>query len=342
MQLARRTTVALAVAAFAPLLLLALLQLASTLGQMRREAEDKTLSRATAFVARVDGELMSDLGALSVLAGSQYLQTGSWNEARSRALGVMADYPHWENVILTEAATGRQIWQTVEGSTPQNVRDGALEFAQSGQPSEVGGFAEAAPTCGCIALQRRVLVNNRVYVLTVERDVSDFQNQLLSTIEAGEIAALVDRQGLFVARTAEYETRRGTPATQYVRAAVAQGGQGVYTGVTYEGLRNRTAYATSGLNGWSAHIAVPSSSYTILGAGSFGFAILAVVLALGLRGSDHLVCCSRSLAKASHRTRCLPVPKAECNRTNVRRRRARLQQLARSARRMPPYPGAKR
>lgn len=285
MQLARRTTVSLAVAAFAPLLLLAFLQLASTLAQMRREGESRTLSRAADFVARVDGALMSDLGALSVLASAPYFRTAAWSEARNRAIGVMNDYPQWENAVLTEAATGRQIWRTGREAETSSVREGALTFARQNRPSSVGGFAEASPSCRCIALQQRVAVGDRVYVLTVERDVSDFQRMLLSSIEPGEIAALVDRRGLFIARTADYETRKATSATHYVRDAVAQGGRGVYAGVTYEGLRNRTAYATSALSGWSAHIAVPAANYNWLGAGSLGSAVLAILFALGLAGA---------------------------------------------------------
>jgi signal transduction histidine kinase len=91
---------------------------------------------------------------------------------------------------------------------------------------------------------------------------------------------VVDRDGLFIARSLDYAERLATPATEYVREAVAAGGEGLYVGVTYEGLRNRTAYTTSALSGWSTHIAVPSIGFTLLDAGSLGFTLLAGAVAL--------------------------------------------------------------
>jgi signal transduction histidine kinase len=37
---------------------------------------------------------------------------------------------------------------------------------------------------------------------------------------------------------------------------VAEGGEGIYRGVTFEGVANYTAYSTSRLTGWSAHVAI--------------------------------------------------------------------------------------
>lgn len=286
MRIAKRSAVTLAVAAFVPLLLLGIFYIASHLQQMQREAEDVTLTRAAAYLGRVDGTLNGDLGALSVLASSQFIRSGALREARERASEVENERPHWKNIILTNATAGEQIWQT---ATSQEVRAAArpdvLEFAARGAIMEVGGFHEAKRECACVTLHRRLIIDGSVYVLTLERDVADFQEALMAVALTGEIAALVDRKGLFLARTAEYQNRLGTPATQYVRAAVAQGGDGIYTGTTYEGLRNRTAYATSELSGWSAHIAVPARTYNLLSAGSFTFAVLAVATALLFAGA---------------------------------------------------------
>lgn len=281
MQIARRNTITLAIAAIVPLLLLGIFQVASTLQLITRETENQTLARAVVYQALVDGELAGDLGALSVLASSQFIRSGAWRQARERAAAVARDRPHWTNVILTDVSAGQQIWETTAPFDERiPARPGPLSFANSGAASSVGGFYRASSQCGCIALEQRIVVGDSTYILTVERSVADFQNLLLAAISAGEIAALVDRQGLFLARTAQYESRLGTPATQYVRDAVARGGQDIYTGTTYEGLENRTAYTTSKLSGWSTHIAVPATSYILLSAGYFTFTALAVAIAL--------------------------------------------------------------
>lgn len=53
-----------------------------------------------------------------------------------------------------------------------------------------------------------------------------------------------------------YAERIGTLATVFVRRAVAKGCRGTCESRTYEGLENYTAYVTSDVSGWSAHVAV--------------------------------------------------------------------------------------
>ena len=87
-----------------------------------------------------------------------------------------------------------------------------------------------------------------------------FQDLLTAYAAPGTTAAIVDADGDFVARTIDYAERVGTPATQYVRDAIRTGKSGVYSGTTYEGLKNYTAYHSSPLSGWSTHLAVASAS----------------------------------------------------------------------------------
>lgn len=281
----KRSVIAWLVAAVVPLLLLGIFYVGILLHDKQREAEDKSVDRAGAYLAHVDAKLAGDLGALSVLAGSPSVVSGAPDSARLRAASAAREFPSWKNVILTNVATREIFWQTgAPDAAPVPARANALQFAAAGANSEIGGISEARKACVCVPIHRRIEINGSLFVLTVERDVADFHDLLMTEIREGEIAALVDRQGLFIARTAENATRVGTPATIYVRQAVARAGDGVYDGVTYEGLHNRTAYATSGLSGWSAHIAVPATTYNLLSTGSASFALLAVLAALLFAG----------------------------------------------------------
>jgi signal transduction histidine kinase/CheY-like chemotaxis protein len=87
-----------------------------------------------------------------------------------------------------------------------------------------------------------------------------FQDLLTAYAAPGSTAAIVDADGDFVARTVDYSERVGTPATHYVRDAVRGGTSGLYSGMTYEGLKNYSAFNVSGMSGWSTHLAVASAS----------------------------------------------------------------------------------
>lgn len=78
----------------------------------------------------------------------------------------------------------------------------------------------------------------------------------MARLPEGAVAAIVDGDGNFVARSIAFNERVGTPGTEYLLNAVKAGGRGIYEGVTFEGLVNYTAYATSDLSEWSAHVAI--------------------------------------------------------------------------------------
>jgi len=110
MKSVRRSAVTLSVAAFVPLLLLALFYLAFQFQELNREVEYKTLGRARAYIVRLDAKLAEDLGALSVLAGVPSLRSNELEDGRLRAMNAMADFPHWKNIILTDASTREELW----------------------------------------------------------------------------------------------------------------------------------------------------------------------------------------------------------------------------------------
>ncbi|MDX1430450.1 MAG: ATP-binding protein, partial [Rhodothermales bacterium] len=107
----------------------------------------------------------------------------------------------------------------------------------------------------CVRIQSSVSALPR-HVLVANIDPQAYQSMLLGRLPPGAVAGLVDREGEFLARSIDFEERVGTPGTRYVLDAVKRGGEGIYAGETYEGLVNYSAYATSALTGWSAHVAI--------------------------------------------------------------------------------------
>ncbi len=125
---------------------------------------------------------------------------------------------------------------------------------------------------------------NPQHVLTVTLDPSVFQDMMMRKLPPDSVAAIVDRDGLFVARSINYSNRVGTPATVYVREAAANGGKGFYEGRTYEGFVNVTAFAVSPLTGWSAHVAIDRNLIAGPRARASAIMLASAIVALALAG----------------------------------------------------------
>ena len=282
----RRTSLILAFSGLAPL---AILAATVTAGQLRQESTDtlnRALTAAHAVNARVDGELMADDSALQVLAGSTLIERKDWAGARLRSARVMRERPDWHDVRLIDRTTGATIF-AVQDTAPAatRLRDPAASANALAQ-ARIGNVIRGGAGCPCITIERLVpIAATTPYTIEAKIGLGKFQSILLNEIAAPgmtpqNVSAVVDREGKFVARTIDFASRAGTPATIYVRNAIRSGKTGTFEAVTYEGKKSRTAFATSDLSGFSTHIAMPSSRFSRLGAGSFGLTLAAIALAL--------------------------------------------------------------
>ena len=278
----RRTNLILGFTALAPLAILAATVTAGQLNQQSTDAVSSALTAAHAVNARVDGELMADDAALQVLAGSTLIERKDWAGARARSERVLRARSGWQDVRLIDRATGRSVY---------SVRDGIALASQAPlQPvSRRPGIGDVTGTdggCPCVTIVRPVAqTGGEPYLIEARIGLAKFQRILLGEIAAAGfnhegVSAIVDRKGNFIARTLHLRERVGNPASKFVRGAIARSRGGTYTGVTLEGLRNRTAFATSNLSGFSTHIAMPERQFRWLGAGSVGLTLTAVALAL--------------------------------------------------------------
>jgi signal transduction histidine kinase len=190
---------------------------------------------------------------MRVLATSTPLVAGDYATAQERAEVVLDVNPGWTSITLSDAGSG-QVLFAVGRSASGAAADGD-PFAEPPPGGSVGGVERLGPNCPCVELEMSVLLQPQ-HVLRVTLNPAIFQGIVMRRLPEGAVAAIVDRQGLFAARSLDYADRVGTPATVYVREAAAKGGEGLYEGRTYEGLVNLTAYAVSEMTGWSAHVAI--------------------------------------------------------------------------------------
>jgi signal transduction histidine kinase len=282
---AERQTLATFVAAvLMPVILFASLQAASSLRAKRQEIEAQAGARAQEIDTAVDGKLLVDQAALEVLSSSQFLIDHDWPGAKRRVEGVLRTRPRWRNVILSDAADGREIWETRSAAPPRQVRPWIDSYLRSGaRNSQITGLVGAAPDCPCVAIHVPVFeAGQRRYLLTLELGVEEFQAVVMARTLPGSVTALVDPQGRFIGRSVGMPERLGKPATRFVRDAIARGPHGLYRGVTYEGLKNYTAYQSSALTGWSTHVAMKEDPLISASRGAVLMVMIAGLAALAL------------------------------------------------------------
>jgi signal transduction histidine kinase len=288
----RQTLATFVAAVLMPVVLFASLQAASSMRAQRQVIEARALSRAQEINTAVDARLMVDQAALEVLSSSQFLVDHDWSGAKRRFEGVQSTRSRWRNVILTDAVSGQEIWETRSPAQPRPARPWIVQYLHGGaHVPRITGVVGGAPDRPCVALHVPVFeAGQRRYLLTLELNVDEFQAIVLAKTLPGTVTALVDHNGLFIGRSLKFADKLGKPATPFVREAIARGPGGLYRGVTYEGLKNFTAYESSSLTGWSTHVAmkedplIGASRGAVLLVSIAGLAALALAVVIALFG----------------------------------------------------------
>ena len=254
----RRAPFMIAAAVILPLLIFLGLQFAFQARDQRQTVEVETLARTERVLVEVDAALQRTLGALDVLATSRSVDESDWPALYRRLEQLRRSEPGWITARLVDLPSGRVLFDLRQ---PFGAAVGTDRFdipvGRLGSPRAfVGDVAGSGPGCPC-ALLHRVIIRpgQSPLLLTVALDTRPFLRVLQAQTERGRIGGIMDRNGNFVARTRDHERRVGTPATQYVQRAIRGGSRGIYNSRTWEGFVSYTAFSTSALSGWSAHIA---------------------------------------------------------------------------------------
>lgn len=224
----------------------------------RRGVEQEALARAGQLLNRAEARLVADAAALRVLSTSRTVRGGNEADFAARASEILALNPGWRDIRVVPDAEA--------SDRPRVVRDGR--------------------DCPCLLISERI-GSRPGYSVQAVISPDDYQVLIIGLVKPPSIAALVDHDGRFIARTIHYPERVGTLATEYVRRAIAGGEtSGFYRGVTHEGLANYTAFVRSRTTGWSAHVAVQRSDIdrpsTWLQAAGILIALLTLLTAVAL------------------------------------------------------------
>ena len=289
MKRVRRAPFMIAAAVILPLLIFLGIQFAFEAREQRRAVEAEALAKTERVLVEADGALQRTLGLLDAVAATRPLAGRDLQAAYDRLQLIRRIERSWVTVRLVDVASGRVLFDLRQ---PLGARIGADGFdppagSAGAFRAFVGNVAGSGPGCPC-ALVHRYLGGGGApaYLLTVAIDTRPLLRMLAQQTEQGRVGGIVDRNGNFVARTLDHRRRVATPATEYVQRAIRSGRRGIYRSTTWEGFVSYTAFSTSDLSGWSAHIAfstglIDPPRWRSLAAGLFaGLASLLLALVL--------------------------------------------------------------
>jgi signal transduction histidine kinase len=288
MQYFRRPLIALGVAATLPTLVFASLQ-----GFLALRGEQQAVrTQANAQVRQVNdlarAELSADLRLMTTVAVSPPLVSGNWQDFEARGISVLKANP-WQAIVVTAPGSGAVVFGVRRQGEDVVAYHGPLVEAPPADLARPMVRGVSLEDGGKPVITLHVPIHDRTqsirYVLTVLKDPAVFQDILARWAPPSGVSALVDREGEFVVRTVNPETRIGRPASTYLRAAVASGAPvGEYKGVTLEGVKNYTSYEIDPLTGWSTHVAYRSDLIDLPRSFSLVVALLGGLGALALGG----------------------------------------------------------
>jgi PAS domain S-box-containing protein len=249
------------------LVLLPMLIAIGALGVLYSDAERRVIEARRSDVATnaaliIDRLIAERIGALQTLASSMSGEPFDSPDAQQRAASVAERFG--EAVVLIDR-TGKFIWST-------RLPPGGLLPERTDLPPVAPAFADRKPYVSNMITGAFTDLPLAIVTVPLSGEQAGYAlsmsispNLLSSTLkQAGLpdewVAAIVDRNGVFVARSHSPELNVGQPARPQL-IETARGGlqSGSFKNVTHEGVPVESSFQRSDLTGWTAVVAVPEA-----------------------------------------------------------------------------------
>ncbi|VWX62935.1 Signal transduction histidine kinase [Burkholderiales bacterium 8X] len=258
----------IASAAILPLALVSAIALQSLLAQQDEETRASTRGIVRALATAVDGELRLTIAALQTIALAEsiaHVGDGGADDARNLMASMRASHPEWRAILLADVSGRILIGQEGRQELANVVERSSLEeVVRTGRPS-IGPLAVGPG--GALAFPVRVPVvrNDSVrYVLTaVVRPESITAVLNRQRVPEGWNVSVFDSNVARVARTANDEQLRGTPASPSLRELLAAGEEQrevIGHAKTLDGVRVLAAAVRTDFGGWTVVLGAPMAT----------------------------------------------------------------------------------
>ncbi len=233
--------------------------------QTRAATEKGLVETARALSVAVDRELTASISVLRALATAGSLASGDLKAFDRRMRAVLAGQPGWENIRLYDPSgqqllnTGRPFGQPLpRTANPELI----AQAARDRTPAISNLFRGSVLGRPVVSVVVPVVSGDQVrYVLGMA-----FRPGVLSELLAkqgmptGSIAALVDANGVFIARTREPGGSVGRPASPDFVAKMRALPDTAFRSVTIEGSPIYAGVSRSAVSAWTVEVAAPAAA----------------------------------------------------------------------------------
>ena len=253
----------------------------------RRDVAGQARETAQALSQAVDAELQRAEGILRALAASDAVRNRRWGAVERQARAAFADPNAW---IIVQDRQGRQLVNTrlpagarLPQAPPPAAMWRALDAGRSHVCNLVNGSVERRIVCVDVG---EASSGKPAYALSVVFRPQFFQSIVRrQNVEAGQLASLVDRDGIVVWRNIRPQVHIGKtasgPMLERLRSPAPSGS---LESVSLDGVRMLSAYQRSASSGWSVIVGLPldATGATPVGTLLRGSVLALVVMVVGL------------------------------------------------------------
>ena len=256
----RRLLLTLALACVVPVALLSFGLITYHYQRERAQIEAGTVATARALMANVDERLLGVQLALMGLAKSPQLAAGDLRQFREEALA-LTRAGQVRNIVLLDAG-GHQVMNTrvdFGSPLPAEVHPQMFEPVRTGKPMAMNLFRTPIGNQLMVGLGIPVQAGGAgVYGINANIEPIVLEAALRrQKLPPGWIAAVLDGNGVIVARTHDHDRYLGTPARPALVQRIREVPEDAVESVTVDGVPVVTAFSRSPQSGWSIAIGIP-------------------------------------------------------------------------------------
>ncbi|UEM17467.1 sensor histidine kinase [Bradyrhizobium barranii subsp. barranii] len=233
--------------------------------QDRSDATRRVLETVRSMRLVLDSEVQRMTGGLQVLALSNALQSGDFDDFRRLATGFISQYGE-DSVLLVADGSGHQLFSTVTSETtnlpPRNNREIVERVFASKSPQYSDLFTGSTKNRPIMTVEVPVLRNDEVvYALSFSPPIATFQKLVEQQRPNDQwTVSLLDTKGRVFARAPNPADTFGKQAPGALNDAMARTPEATLSTVSLDGVALSSAYTRSRLTGWTVVAGVAERS----------------------------------------------------------------------------------
>ena len=248
-----------------PLIVFATVIIFNDYEQDRKDASQRVLETVRSVRLVLDAEVQRMTGGLQVLALTNALRSGDFENFRRIASGFLEQYAK-DGVVLVADREGRQLFSSVASdaaSLPvRNNRDIVEKVFATKKPQYSNLFIGAVKKRLIVTVEVPVLRDGEVlYDISFSPPIDVFQAILEKQRPSQDwTISIFDREGVNFARVPNPQETVGKQAAPLLYAGMLRSSEASLPTVSLEGVQLITTFARSSLTGWTVAAGIAESS----------------------------------------------------------------------------------